>query len=169
MKTEDTGGAGRVVVIGAGYAGLSTFGGRADADITVWAASFEVRPLAAESGLAVDERGEALVDEYLRSVSHPEVYVAGDAAAVTVPGIGRLRKGCVTAEPMGRYVGDALTGRALRPFAFGFTIQCLSLGRNAGPLQRVARDDTMTERAYGGRVGTAVKAGIVRGVVVALR
>ena len=149
--------------------GLTTVGGRVDADITVWAASLAVGPLAALSGLAVDECGEALVDERLRSVSHPEVYVVGDAAAVTVPGIGRLRKGCVTAEPMGRYVGDALAGRAPRPFAFGFAIQCLSLGRKAGLVQRVGRDDAMIDKAYGGHIGKAVKAGIVWYIVRALR
>jgi len=150
-------------------AGLTTVNGRIDADITVWAASFEVGPLAAESGLAVDERGEALVDGYLRSVSHPEVYVVGDAAAVTLP-TGRLRKGCVTAQPMGRYVGAALArGGAEKPFAFGYTLQCLSLGRNAGLVQRVTREDAMTDKAYGGRVGKVVKAGIVRYILTALR
>jgi len=150
-------------------AGLTTAVGRIDAEITVWAASFEVGPLAAESGLAVNERGEALVDEYLRSVSHPEVYVVGDAAAVTLPGIGRLRKGCVTAQPMGRYVGAALARGTAEPYRFGYTLQCLSLGRNAGLVQRVTRDDAMVEKAYGGRVGKVVKAGIVWGVVAALR
>jgi len=149
--------------------GLTTAAGRIDAEITVWAASFEVGPLAAESGLAVNERGEALVDEYLRSVSHPEVYVVGDAAAVTLPGIGRLRKGCVTAQPMGRYVGAALARGSAEPYGFGYTLQCLSLGRNAGLVQRVTRDDAMVERAYGGRVGKVVKSGIVWGVVAALR
>ena len=150
--------------------GLMTAGGRIDTDIMIWAASVEVGPLAAESGLAVDEHGEALVDEYLRSVSHPEVYVAGDAAALTLPGMGRVRKGCVTAEPMGRYVGDALAaGRARRPFGFSFRLQCLSLGRNSGLLQLVTRHDVMTERAYGGRVGKAVKSGIVWFIVTALR
>jgi NADH dehydrogenase FAD-containing subunit len=110
-----------------------------------------------------------LVDEHLRSVSHPEVYAVGDAAAVTLPGIGQLRKACATAEPMGRYVGDALAGGGAQPFAFGFVIQCLSLGRKAGLVQRVGRDDAMIERAYGGRVGKVVKAGIVRCIVSALR
>jgi NADH dehydrogenase FAD-containing subunit len=150
--------------------GLSTASGRIDADITVWAASIEVGPLAKESGLAVDERGEALVDEYLRSVSHPEVYVVGDAAAVTLPGIGRARKGCVTAQPMGRYVGDSLAnGRAPQPFDFRFLLHCLSLGRNSGLLQFVKRNDVMTERAYGGRVGRTTKSAIVWYIVTALR
>ena len=150
-------------------AGLTTAAGRVDADVTVWAASFDVGPLAAKSGLAVNERGEVLVDEYLHSVSHPEVYAVGDAAAVTLPGIGQLRKGCATAEPMGRYVGDALAGGGAQPYAYGFVLQCLSLGREAGLIQRVAKDDAMIERAYGGRVGRVVKAGIVRYIVRALR
>jgi NADH dehydrogenase FAD-containing subunit len=149
--------------------GLTTVAGRVDADLIVWAASFDVRPLAAKSGLAVNERGEVLVDEYLRSVSHPEVYAVGDAAAVTLPGIGQLRKGCATAEPMGRYVGNALVGGGAQPYSYAFVLQCLSLGRTAGLVQRVAKDDAMIERAYGGRVGRVVKAGIVRYIVKALR
>jgi NADH dehydrogenase FAD-containing subunit len=151
-------------------AGLTTVQGRIPADVVVWAASMEVAPLAADSGLAVNERGEALVDERLRSISHPEVYVVGDAAAVTLPGIGRLRKGCVTAQPMGIYVGRALArGGAAKPYRFGYLVQCLSLGRRAGMVQRVGRDDAMVERAYGGRIGRFVKAGIVRYILAAMR
>ncbi|AYY14169.1 FAD-dependent oxidoreductase [Actinobacteria bacterium YIM 96077] len=50
-------------------------------DLCLWAGGFRVPALAANAGLAVDERGRALVDPYLRSVSHPDVYVVGDAAA----------------------------------------------------------------------------------------
>jgi NADH dehydrogenase FAD-containing subunit len=38
--------------------------------------------LAANAGLATDDRGRILTDTALRSVSHPEVYAVGDAAAV---------------------------------------------------------------------------------------
>lgn len=155
-------------------AGLTTVQGRIDADVVAWAGSFEVAPLARDAGLAVTETGEAVVDAYLRSVSHPEVYVIGDAAAVTLPDIGRLRKGCATAEPMGLYVGKALRRAAqgkgaVAPYHYGYTVQCLSLGRNAGMVQRVGKDDSMRERAYGGGIGRRVKALIAWGVVVALR
>lgn len=155
-------------------AGLTTVQGRIDADLVAWAGSFEVAPLARDSGLAVTETGEAVVDAYLRSVSHPDVYVIGDAAAVTLPGVGRLRKGCATAEPMGLYVGKALRRsaqgkRAVAPYSYGYTVQCLSLGRHAGMVQRVGKDDSMRERAYGGGVGKRVKALIAWGVVAALR
>jgi NADH dehydrogenase FAD-containing subunit len=154
--------------------GLSTAAGRIEADLVAWAGSFEVAPLAREAGLAVTETGEAVVDAYLRSVSHPEVYVIGDAAAVTLPDVGRLRKGCATAQPMGLYVGKALRRaaqgkRAVAPYSYGYTVQCLSLGRQAGMVQRVGKDDSMRERAYGGRVGKRVKALIAWGVVAALR
>jgi NADH dehydrogenase FAD-containing subunit len=155
-------------------AGLTTVQGRIEADVVAWAGSFEVSPLARESGLAVTETGEAVVDAYLRSVSHPEVHVIGDAAAVTLPGVGRLRKGCATAEPMGLYVGKVLRRAAEgksapAPYHYGYTVQCLSLGRHAGMVQRVGKDDSMRERAYGGRVGKRVKALIAWGVVAALR
>jgi len=151
-------------------AGLTTVQGRIPADVVVWAASMEVAPLAADSGLAANERGEALVDERLRSLSHPEVYVVGDAAAVTLPGIGLLRKGCATAQPMGMYVGRALAhGGAAKPYRFGYVIQCLSLGRGAGMVQRVGKNDAMTERAYGGRTGRIVKATVVRYILAVLR
>ncbi|HTJ66281.1 MAG TPA: FAD-dependent oxidoreductase [Actinospica sp.] len=150
-------------------AGLVTGHGRVEAPIVVWAASMEVGPLAAESGLAVNERGEALVDDHLRSASHPDVYVVGDAAAVTLPGIGKLRKGCATAEPMGMYVGRALARGSARPYTFRYVGQCLSLGRHAGMFQRVAKDDSMTEQVFRGRTGKIIKAGIVRYIMSVLR
>lgn len=51
----------------------------------VWAAGFRVPDLAREAGFAVDERDRMLVDAALRSMSHPEVYAIGDAAAMHRP------------------------------------------------------------------------------------
>ena len=160
--------------------GLRTASGRIEADVVAWAASFEVPELAAKSGMAVDGSGRVLVDERLRSVSHPEVYVIGDAAAVTVDGIsGVLRMACATALPMGVYVGKALqaggkekgskAAKEAKPYEYGFTVQCLSLGRNSGLLQFVRRDDSMKERAYTGRAGRLAKAAICRYVVSTVR
>ncbi|WP_380285093.1 NAD(P)/FAD-dependent oxidoreductase [Kitasatospora purpeofusca] len=149
--------------------GLTTTAGRIDADLVVWAASMEPHPLAAEAGLAVTPAGRAVVDDHLRSVSHPEVYVIGDAAEVTVPGTGTLRMGCATALPQGQYLGKVLTGRTDKPFAFRYVVQCLSLGRREGLLQFVHGDDSMRPTVLTGRAGRLAKAAILRSVVLSLR
>ncbi|MFF4378632.1 NAD(P)/FAD-dependent oxidoreductase [Kitasatospora sp. NPDC001547] len=141
--------------------GLRTTAGPVGADLVVWAASLEPHPLAAEAGLAVDERGRALVDDRLRSVSHPDVHVIGDAAAVTVPGVGTLRMGCATALPQGRYLGRLLAGRTGKPFSFRYAVQCVSLGRRDGLLQVVRPDDSMRPTVFTGTAGRLAKAAIV--------
>ncbi|MFE7560656.1 NAD(P)/FAD-dependent oxidoreductase [Kitasatospora sp. NPDC057500] len=149
--------------------GLTTAAGRIPADLVVWAASLEPHPLAAEAGLAVTPAGRAVVDDHLRSVSHPEVHVIGDAAEVTVPGTGTLRMGCATALPQGQYLGKLLTGRTDEPFAFRYVVQCLSLGRRDGLLQFIHPDDSMRPAVLTGRAGRLAKAAILRTVVLSLR
>lgn len=57
--------------------------GREEAfDFVVWSTGATAEPWLARSGLAVDSRGFALVDRSLRSVSHPGVFAAGDAATL---------------------------------------------------------------------------------------
>jgi selenide, water dikinase len=51
-------------------------------DQVVWTTGAVALPWLASSGLESDGRGFALVDETLRSVSHPEVFAAGDCATV---------------------------------------------------------------------------------------
>ena len=51
-------------------------------DLVIWTAGAAASPWLRNSGLAVDERGFVLVDERLRSVSHPEVLAAGDCASL---------------------------------------------------------------------------------------
>jgi NADH dehydrogenase FAD-containing subunit len=157
----------RVTAVGPG--GLRTDRGPIDADLVAWAAAMEPNPLAAEAGLAVTPEGQAVVDEYLRSVSHPEVYVIGDAAAVTVPGTGKLRMGCATALPMGRYLGKVLGGGAAKPYAYSYAVQCLSLGRKDGLLQLIHGDDSMRPTVLTGAAGRLGKAAIVKGVAASLR
>ncbi|QMV24479.1 hypothetical protein GQS52_24930 [Streptomyces sp. SCUT-3] len=149
--------------------GLHTSRGPVGADVVVWAASLEPHPLAAEAGLEVAPDGRAVVDGHLRSVSHPGVYVVGDAAAVTVPGVGRLRAGCATAQPMGVHVGNVLGGRAAGPFRFRYVLQCLSLGRRDGLVQTVRADDSMRPAVLTGAPARWVKAAIVNGVLLNLR
>lgn len=51
-------------------------------DLVIWTAGAFALPWLRESGLAMDAQGFVLVDEQLRSVSHPEVFAAGDCATL---------------------------------------------------------------------------------------
>jgi selenide,water dikinase len=68
----------------------------------------------ADSGLALDARGFVRVDEQLRSVSHPQVFAAGDVASIDGH---RLAKSGVFAVRQGPILSDnlqrAVDGRAL--------------------------------------------------------
>lgn len=130
-------------------------------DIGVWCGSFEAVPLARESGLAVNTTGQVLVDPYMRSVSHPDVYAAGDSAAFVIDPGAAIRMACATSLPMGAHVADnllALAGdKAQQPFNFGYMVQCISLGRRRGLLQFVRPDDSPKERALPGWLGAIAK------------
>jgi selenide,water dikinase len=83
--------------------------GRERFDALFWTAGAAAAPLVAESGLETDAAGFALVDAHLRSVSHPEVFAAGDAASfrgLNVPksGVYAVREGAVLAENLTRVV-----------------------------------------------------------------
>ena len=134
-----------------------------DADVVVWCTSFEMSPIAWDAGLRVNEIGQLLVDDRLRT-SDPSIYAVGDAAFV--PG---RRMSCALALPMGAYVADVLTGATREPFRFGFAIQCISLGRNDGIVQFVTSDDAPRDRVILGRPAAWVKELICRFTILSLR
>src|SRR5258708_37784245 len=71
-------------------------------DLCIWTAGFVVQPQARLAGLAVNERDQILVDPFLRSVSHPEIYAIGDAASpVEEPGVQHVRMSAFTAGGSG--------------------------------------------------------------------
>ncbi|WP_157250936.1 NAD(P)/FAD-dependent oxidoreductase [Nonomuraea typhae] len=153
--------------------GLRTSRGEIAADVVVWAGSFAVSGVARRAGLAVDERGRALVDETMRSVSHPDVYVVGDAAAVNVPRAGVSRMSCAIGMPIAAHAADAVNararGRAAAPFRFRYLVQCVSLGRRDGVIQAVRRDDAPIELVLPGRLGAWVKELVCRYAFVSVR
>jgi len=51
-------------------------------DLLIWTAGAAPLPWLRNSGLATDAQGFVLVDDKLRSVSHPEVFAAGDCATL---------------------------------------------------------------------------------------
>jgi len=56
---------------------------RYDYDFLAWAIHAGAQSWLEKSGLACDNNGFIQVDEYLRSISHPDVFAAGDCAAFT--------------------------------------------------------------------------------------
>ncbi|WP_268958741.1 NAD(P)/FAD-dependent oxidoreductase [Nonomuraea aridisoli] len=131
-----------------------------DAEATLWTAGTRGLPLAAASGLSVDPRGRIVVDAALRSVSHPDVYAVGDAAAVSLP-FGVLHGTCHSGVPMGLHAGDVLAGelrgRAPRPFRFGYFHQPVSLGRRDAVIQFTRPDDSPRRWYLTGRLAVAYK------------
>ncbi|MEO3886164.1 FAD-dependent oxidoreductase [Nonomuraea sp. B5E05] len=140
----------------------------------VWAGGFRVSPLAAASGLRTDAEGRMVVDRSLRSVSHPEVFGIGDAAAPTGERPGeRSRMSCQTGLPMGLCTGDAVAGlvagREPGPARFRHVWRNVSLGRRDGVTQFTRADDSPLDVVLTGRASAAFKESIIRGTVQAMR
>ena len=135
------------------------------ADLVVWAAGFAVSPLAAEAGLAVDPQGRVLVDERLRSQSHPHVYAVGDAASATAGGQ-PTRMSCQTGLPMGSYAAAAISadlrGQRTSPFRMRYVWQNISLGRGDGVTQFTRFDDTPRRAVLTGKAAARFKELITR-------
>ncbi|MEV0647427.1 FAD-dependent oxidoreductase [Phytomonospora sp. NPDC050363] len=133
-----------------------------DFDVCVWAGGFTVPELAAEAGLTVDRAGRAIVDDRLRSVSHPGIHVIGDAAALAGTWGDSLAYGCRSGGFQGPYIADALakaiSGGRPEPFTFRHIHQCVSLGRKDAVIQFVhASDESPRNAVLRGRVAVWYK------------
>ncbi|MGW0548509.1 NAD(P)/FAD-dependent oxidoreductase [Streptomyces altiplanensis] len=150
--------------------GLDTRDGTSfDADAVVWTTGFRAPELARAGGFATDESGRMLVDATLRSVSHPEVYAVGDAAAAVSVSGAPSRMSCQSALPMGRGVADAvsarLTGREPGPVRIGYMFTNISLGRRDGVVQFTHADDRPRRFVLTGRAAAAFKETVVRSTI----
>lgn len=146
---------------------------RRPAALTVWAGGFAGSAPSVDADWPLDGRGRIVVDADLGVRGAPGVFAAGDVAA-SAPGMeSSLRMGCVTAMPLGAHAADNvarfLRGEATRAFAFGFMVQCVSLGRGRGLVQPVDARDQAKPWVVTGRLGALVKESICRYVVGALR
>ncbi|QKG23482.1 NAD(P)/FAD-dependent oxidoreductase [Actinomadura verrucosospora] len=131
------------------------------AQVTVWTAGFAVHPIAAATALEVSGSGRIVVDAGMRSVSHPDVYAVGDAALAEGAGGEPLRMSCASANPMAWLAADViaarLTGRKVPQTTIGYSVQCISLGRRDGIIQRVTADDQVTSTVFTGRTAARIK------------
>ncbi|MFG2078459.1 NAD(P)/FAD-dependent oxidoreductase [Nonomuraea maritima] len=129
-------------------------------DACLWTTGVKVSPLAADAGIATDDRGLVLVDATLRSVSHPEIHAVGDAAAIRMAW-GRIHGTCQSGLPTAQYTADTiarlLRGRAVKPFRFGYFHQPVSLGRRDAVIQFTHADDTPVRLHLTGRAAVVYK------------
>ncbi|WP_137991869.1 NAD(P)/FAD-dependent oxidoreductase [Streptomyces vilmorinianum] len=135
-------------------------------DATVWTAGFAVNPIAAASGLEVTQNGQIVVDRTMRSVSHPNVYAAGDSAHAIGDNGRPLPMSCASAGYTGRQAMEAivgrLTGRKIANIKLVYPGNHISLGRRDGILQMVDDEAQAKPKYVGGRKAARIKAGIVR-------
>ncbi|MFI0350199.1 NAD(P)/FAD-dependent oxidoreductase [Actinomadura sp. 9N407] len=135
-------------------------------DATVWTAGFAVGPIAAAGGLEVTENGQIVVDRTMRSVSHPNVYAAGDSVhAVGDNGL-PLPMSCASAGYTGRQAMKAilghLTGRDIPHTKLDFQGNHISLGRRDAILQMVDDQARPKPKYVGGRKAARIKLGILK-------
>jgi NADH dehydrogenase FAD-containing subunit len=140
--------------------------------LTVWAGGFEAAGAAIDADLSRDDRGRFRIGADLRAAGVADVFIAGDAAAPP-PGLPFLRMGCASAMPLGAHAADGaialVRGGAPQPHRFGFLLQCISLGRRRGLIQRVDARDQPIESIVSGRAGALVKELVCRSVTGSLR
>jgi len=105
--------------------------------VFVWAGGLKAPELVADSGLPTGHNGRVKVDQYLRALDHPEIYVAGDLASVVDPRTGHVlpplaQVALEEGETVARNLDAELNGRPLEAFKFhdkGFVV---SVGTRRG-------------------------------------
>ena len=105
--------------------------------VFVWAGGVKAPELVADSALPTGHNGRVKVNQYLRVLDHPEIYVAGDLASVTDPRTGHVlpplaQVALEEGETVARNLDAELNGRSLETFTFhdkGFVV---SVGTRRG-------------------------------------
>jgi selenide,water dikinase len=98
-----------------------TDGRSVEADLVVWATGAAAPVLLRETGLALDERGFLRVNRSLQSVSHPEIFGAGDVATIGArpapakSGVYAVREGPVLRDNLAAVLTGRVTLRQYHP------------------------------------------------------
>ena len=98
--------------------------------VFVWAGGLKAPEIVADSGLPTGHNGRVKVDQYLRVLDRPDIYVAGDLASVTDPRTGHAlpplaQVALEEGETVARNLDAELNGRPLEAFTFhdkGFVV-----------------------------------------------
>ena len=114
-----------------------TDGQLVEGGVFVWAGGVKAPDLVADSGLPTGHNGRVKVDQYLRVLDHPQIYVAGDLASVTDPHTGHVlpplaQVALEEGETVAHNLEAELEGRPLEAFTFhdrGFVV---SVGTRRG-------------------------------------
>ncbi len=105
--------------------------------VFVWAGGLKAPQVVADSGLPTGYNGRVKVDQYLRVLDHPDIYVAGDLASVVDPRTGHVLPSLAQValeegETVARNLEAELAGRSPEAFTFhdkGFVV---SVGTHRG-------------------------------------
>jgi NADH:ubiquinone reductase (H+-translocating) len=105
--------------------------------VFVWAGGLKAPDVAARSGLLTGHNGRIKVDQYLRAMSHPEIYIAGDLASVVDPDSGHVlpplaQIALAEGETVARNLNAELDGGHLEAFAFHDKGLVVSVGPRRG-------------------------------------
>jgi NADH dehydrogenase len=105
--------------------------------VFVWAGGLKAPKLVADSGLATGYNGRVKVDQYLRVLDHPDIFVAGDLASVVDPRTGHVLPGLAQValeegETVARNLEAELTDTPLEAFTFHDKGFVASVGAHRG-------------------------------------
>ncbi len=136
---------------------LTATGGTIPFDLCLWTGGFVAPTVARESGLSVNEKGQVLIDPFMRSISHPDIYAVGDAAhPVQEPGV-PVRMSAYASCIMGAHGADCLAAEILhktpQPFSFAYLGQAVALGRHDAIGLNNYPDDKPNEPYFTRRLG----------------
>ena len=131
-------------------------GERIPYDICIWTGPPTVSSLAQEAGLRTNQRGQMLVDGFMRSISYPMIYGVGDAAVPTEDYPIPIRMFGATAMPMAAQAVDNIIARLNkkpeRPLGFRYVYWGISLGRRDALFQWLDAEGAPIDRIVTGQM-----------------